>query len=68
MIIAGWGMGGGADFDLEEIFWRAVDFFEALLAGIRHCLHGEDWLYHYLYVECRFSSSWREIEIKMVIA
>lgn len=32
--------GGVPDFDLEEVLWRAVDFFEALLASIWHSLHG----------------------------
>lgn len=42
---AGWecggmaGRGGIVYFDLEEVLWWAVDFFEALLAGVGHCLH-----------------------------
>ena len=31
---------GGANFYLEEVFGRAVDLFEALLARIWHGLHG----------------------------
>lgn len=44
MTDGGWGRGGrgkeGVYFDFEEVFGRAVDFFEALLASIGHCLHG----------------------------
>lgn len=28
-----------AYFYFEEVFWRSVDLFEALLARIWHCLH-----------------------------
>lgn len=41
--------GGDADadayFDLQEVLGWAVDFFEALLAGVRHGLHlgGVEW-------------------------
>ena len=31
------------DFDFEEIFGRAVDFFKGLLAGFRHGLHCGWW-------------------------
>ncbi len=30
-------------FYLEEVLWWAVDLFEALLARIRHGLHGGQW-------------------------
>ena len=33
------GEGEGEYFYLEEVFWRPVDLFEALLASIGHCLH-----------------------------
>ena len=29
------------DFYLQKILWRAIDLLEALLAGVRHCLHLE---------------------------
>jgi hypothetical protein len=30
----------GAHLDLQEVLWRAIDLFEALLARVWHCLHG----------------------------
>jgi hypothetical protein len=29
------------DFYLQKIFWGAINFFEALLTSIGHCLHVE---------------------------
>lgn len=31
-----------AHFDFEDVFGDAVDFFDGLLSGVRHCLHGEE--------------------------
>lgn len=28
---------------LQEVLWRAIDLFEALLSRIWHCLHDCDW-------------------------
>jgi len=39
VIGGGGGEGEGQYFYLEEIFGGPVDFFEALLACIGHCLH-----------------------------